>query len=147
MFTFEGQRRLRVEERKEVGGSYLAISHPYGLVDAHVGRRDYVTSYSYMYENQGLRAHVEAVVPPGALIAYINSIHVEPEARHAGLGEALMKRMLRDLQERGVVHVYGHMAESKGEAKKRLLQWLARFGFEVVDCCEEDKLPVVALTL
>lgn len=62
-------------------------------------------------------------------------------------GAFRMEEMLRELRRRGAVHVYGHMAEWRGKAGERLLRWLERFGFEVVDCCPEDKLPVVALTL
>lgn len=139
--------RFRVEELRESGGSSVAVNHRHGFIDAHVGTREYVASHSYMYENPGLLGHVESAVSPETMIAYINNLRVDPAARRAGLGSALMRRMLRELRERGAVHVYGHMAEWRGKPKERLARWLERFGFEVVDCCREDELPVVALTL
>lgn len=138
---------LRVHERQESGGSYVSVSHPRGLIDAHFGTPEYVATHSYMYENPGLVGHVREAVPPNATIAYLNNLHVEPGARHRGVGASLMARMLGELRRRGADHVYGHMAEWEGKPRQRLAQWLGRFGFEVVDCCHEDVLPVVALTL
>lgn len=142
-----GGLRFRIEELKEYGGSSVAVNHRHGFIDAHVGAPEYVSSHSYMYENPGLLGHVESAVGPDTVIAYINNLHVDPAARRAGLGSALMRRMLRELRDRGAVHAYGHMAEWRGKPKERLQRWLERFGFEVVDCCREDELPVVALTL
>lgn len=138
--------RFHLVERVDKGGSYLVIDDPKGYIDANIGHPKYVVAYSYAYENQGLVKHILESVSPKSIIAYLNQIYVEPAAREKGLGAALMERMLQELDSRGVLHVYGHMAESKGKPKERLLRWLERFGFEEVDCCREDKLPVVAMT-
>lgn len=134
-------------ERKDPGGSYLSISDPNGFIDANVGTPKYVKAYSYMYEYPGLLEHIDSAIPLRTPIAYINHVSVEPESRKRGLGTNLMEWMLQELRDRGIIHVYGHMGESKGKAKERLRRWLEKFGFEIVDCCHEDILPVVALTL
>lgn len=147
MASLAASRVFRTEELAEHGGSSVAVNHRHGFIDAHVGTPQYVTTHSYAYENPGLVGHIRTVVAPDTVIAYINNLHVDPAARRQGLGASLMKRMLRELKARGAVHVYGHMAEWKGRPRELLQQWLGRFGFEVVDCCPEDQLPVVALTL
>lgn len=138
---------FRFEELPEYGGSSIALNHPHGFIDAHVGSPEYVSTHSYAYENPGLVSHIASTVPDTKTIAYINNVSVEEWRRQKGLGTALMKRMLQELTARGVSHVYGHMMENKGAARRRLEGWLRKFGFEVVNCCHEDQLPVVAVTL
>ena len=116
-------------------------------MEAHVGPVDYIATYSHAYEMPSLVEYLRATFPPDLTIAYIDNLMVHPDRRGRGLGSALMKRMLEELQKEGAIHVFGHMAEWEGPARKRLRGWLKKFGFEVVDCCHEDKLPVVALTL
>ncbi len=138
---------FHVEELKEYGGSSVAVNHPHGVIDAHIGTPEYISTHSYAYENPGLIEHIASSMPDSKMIAYINNISVDPGWRGKKLGSALMKRMLQELKARGARYVYGHMAEWKGHPKRRLEHWLAKFGFQVVNCCQEDLLPVVAVTL
>lgn len=139
--------KLDLVERQDHGGSYLEIRDPHGFVAGHIGTVDYVLSYSYAYEYPGFIKHIRSAINPQVTIAYLDHVFVDESRRGRGIGIALMKRILREVRQRGAVHVYGHMAEWKGTARKRLEKWLKKFGFEALDCCPEDKLPVVALTL
>ncbi len=139
--------RLRFEERPESGGSAVGLYSPQGFIEAHVGSPEYVSTHSYAYEQPGLLGYIANNVRDTETIAYIDHVYVEEGRRSRGLGSHLMHRILHELRRRGAVRAFGHMAEWEGDARRRLEGWLRQFGFHVIDCCQEDQLPVVAVDL
>lgn len=135
--------RLEIEE----DASRIEITNPKGFIFAHVGQSPDIYKLALKGEQIDFLAHLEQAIPKGTEVAYIGNIEVDRDARHHGLGSALMKRMLRELKARGVIHVYGHTVEYKGRPLDRLLGWLKEFGFELVPTNRWWGNKLVAVTL
>ncbi len=146
------RRQLDVEVGPREGGGNSIYITPHSKdeesgMEGHVGSMDYIISYSHAYEMPGLISYLRSTFLEDVTLAYVDNLAVQPDRGGKGLGSAMMRRMLKEFRVAGAAHVFGHMIEPKGQKRKRLQEWLESFGFEVVECCQEDKLPVIALTL
>lgn len=92
----------------------------------------------------GLAQYVRKMRGSG-LVGYLAGMEVEQQGR--GIGSQMVTAMLEEFRKLGVRVVVLHRSLGRRSSDDQLRSFYGRFGFQDVDCCDEDLWPVMKLAL
>lgn len=92
----------------------------------------------------GLARYVRKMRGSG-LVGYLAGMEVENQGM--GIGSQMVTTMLKEFRKLGVKTVVLHRSFGHRSSDEQLYSFYSRFGFEGVDCCDEDLWPVMKLSL
>lgn len=125
-----------------------------GVVDIRVDDETYLGSFigrpramAQKLEDDeffGLSEYVRKMRGSG-LVGYLAGMEVAEQG--VGIGSQLVRGMLEEFKKLGVKVVVLHRSTGQRSSDEQLHAFYSRFGFEDVDCCDEDIWPVMRLNL
>jgi len=125
----------------EVGTIDVLINEG-AYLGAFIGRPQAIADHLEAQGYFGLTAYVRKIKPKRP-IGYLSGIEVEEQGK--GLGSRMVDTMLKEMERLGVREVYLYRSASERSSDTDLERFYSRFGFENVDCCDEDVWPVMVL--